>query len=83
MENDWIKRKRNRLANYDYSWSGAYFVTVCTKDRRNYFWDNVGATIDRPQDVVLSPCGKIVDEAVLNILNVYVNRKSYFNSCFL
>ena len=27
------KRKRNRLAGYDYSSCGAYFVTICTKDR--------------------------------------------------
>ena len=28
------KRKRNRLENYDYSSTGAYFITVCTKDRK-------------------------------------------------
>ena len=34
------ERKRNRLENYDYSSCGAYFVTICTKERRNYFWNN-------------------------------------------
>ena len=33
------KRKKNRLENYDYSFSGAYFITVCTKDRKALFWD--------------------------------------------
>ena len=28
------KRKPTRAKNFDYSSSGAYFVTVCTKDRR-------------------------------------------------
>jgi len=31
------KRKIIRLQEYDYSTSGAYFVTICTKDRKNLF----------------------------------------------
>lgn len=27
------KRKPNRLKNYDYSQSGAYFITICTQNR--------------------------------------------------
>ena len=71
MENKLPTRKRNRLENYDYSSSGAYFLTICTSERRNYFWDNVGATIGRPHDVELSPYGKIVDEAINNISIIY------------
>ena len=26
-----------RLQNWDYRWAGAYFVTICTKDRQHYF----------------------------------------------
>ena len=33
------KRKDIRLKNYDYSSPGAYFVTICTKNRKNYFWN--------------------------------------------
>ena len=29
--------KSNRLQNYDYSANGRYFITICTKDRENYF----------------------------------------------
>ena len=32
-------RKRNRLKDYDYGSIGAYFVTICTKDRKNIFWE--------------------------------------------
>ena len=71
MENELQKRKRNRLENYDYSSCGAYFLTICTSERRNYFWDNVGAAIGRPQDIVLSQYGKIVDEAINNIPKIY------------
>jgi REP element-mobilizing transposase RayT len=31
------KRKPNRLRNYDYSKNGAYFVTICSKDRVQIF----------------------------------------------
>lgn len=65
------KRKKNRLGNYDYSSCGAYFITVCTRERRNCFWENVGAIIDRPQDVELSLYGKVVDHAIQNITSVY------------
>ena len=65
------KRKRNRLENYDYSSCGAYFITVCTLERQNYFWENVGAIIDRPQDVELSTYGKMVDQAIQNIPSAY------------
>lgn len=41
---DLPKRKTIRLPNYDYSSPGAYFVTVCTKDRRCLLSDiTVGA----------------------------------------
>ncbi len=72
------RRKKIRLEKYDYSSPGGYFLTICTSERRNYFWkdtdasDNtVGTIIDRPQDIELSPYGKIVDDAINNIPNVY------------
>ena len=47
-------RKNNRLEFYDYSQNGAYFVTICAKDKQKIFWDNqqcfVGAVSGRPQD---------------------------------
>ena len=30
-------RKSNRLQEYDYSQIGAYFVTICTKERKHLF----------------------------------------------
>ena len=71
-------RKPTRLKNYDYSSPGGYFLTLCTSERRNYFWENVGATrvretnsVGRPQDVILSHYGNIVDEAINNIPSIY------------
>lgn len=34
-------RKSPRLAGYDYRQSGAYFITICTKDREHYFGEIV------------------------------------------
>ena len=69
------QRKKNRLDSYDYSSCGAYFITVCTAERRNLFWISrpkiVGATIGRPQDIELSKYGKIVDAAINHISVTY------------
>ena len=75
MDKELPSRKRNRLKHYDYSSCGAYFITICTSDRRNYFWNGVGATIGRPQDVDLSQYGKLVDEAINNIPSIYPTLK--------
>ena len=32
--------KRRRLLDFDYSSNGAYFVTICTIQKRNYYWCN-------------------------------------------
>ena len=65
------KRKPNRLKFYDYSTPGAYFVTICTKDRKCIFWERVGASIARPQKPTLSRRGKIVEAAIRDIPGHY------------
>lgn len=68
------KRKRIRLQSYDYSAPGAYFVTVCTHERRCIFSSiAVGAAISRPPEVRLTRYGEIVDLAIRNIPSVYPN----------
>ena len=37
MDDKLPKRKHLRLKEYDYSQNGAYFITICTKDRRCLF----------------------------------------------
>ena len=77
------KRKTIRLPEYDCSSPGAYFVTICTRDRRNLFWNTdvmpdpaVGAAICRPQGdssrlLPLTKAGKTVDLAIRNIHAIY------------
>ena len=64
---DYPKRKSNRISNFDYSTPGAYFITICTKNRQKLFWENVGASIARPQTHRLSRAGMIVEQAIRNI----------------
>ncbi len=62
------KRKPNRLKNFDYSSAGAYFVTVCTKDRRCILGKVVGEDIILPKySVELSSYGTVVKNAIENI----------------
>ena len=65
------QRKKNRLENYDYSSCGGYFITICTFERQNYLWENIKEIIEHPQDVKLTPYGKIVNEAINNISSTY------------
>ena len=67
------ERKKNRLENYNYSENGAYFITICVKDRKKILSDIVGADTIRPCEIILSKFGKIVDEAINNIPNIYKN----------
>ena len=64
-------RKQNRLEEYDYSLPGAYFITICTKTRTNYFWNGVGARIARPADFSLSEYGNVVKRAIESIPTHY------------
>ncbi|MFH1947037.1 MAG: hypothetical protein ABIJ23_02685 [Candidatus Magasanikbacteria bacterium] len=48
--------KSTRLANYDYSQPGFYFVTICTKNRRHYF----GKITE--QKMILNDIGKIIQK---------------------
>ncbi|MBP3938790.1 MAG: transposase [Clostridia bacterium] len=72
-ENEFPKRKKIRLQEYDYSTSGSYFITVCVKDRKRILWDSVGADIIRPNSIRLSEYGFIVEKAVENIAKHYEN----------
>ena len=66
------KRKQIRLHQYDYSSPGAYFVTICTKDRRCILSDvAVGAATSRPPELRLTAYGEIVDSAIKSIPAIY------------
>lgn len=58
------KRKPNRLKNFDYSQAGAYFITVCTKDKKCLFGTVVGDGVYDIPYVRLTQTGKIVNKYI-------------------
>lgn len=78
LNKNFPKRKSIRLKNYDYSTAGVYFITICTKDRKNYFWKPkdiyskfIGKNIIRPYRIPLSKYGRIAERKLLNIPRIY------------
>lgn len=75
-ERDWPVRKRNRMAHFDYSACGVYFITVCTADRKKLFWsdctqwENLDVSRYAPT-VPLSAYGRIVRDAIEKIPQIY------------
>ena len=65
------KRKPNRLTEYDYSTPNAYFITVCTQNRKNLFWTDVEAVIDRPENIPLTNLGMMVKQVIYDITRYY------------
>ena len=65
------KRKPNRLKEYDYSTPNAYFITVCTQNRKNLFWTNMRKTIDCPENVPLTRLGMCVKQVICDIPRCY------------
>ena len=80
MENKLPERKSTRLKDFDYGTTGAYFITICTENRKPILSDiinpvGVGA-YDDPQ-VRLTKIGKIVEKNLLsseNISGVKINQ---------
>lgn len=65
------KRKPNRLPMFDYSQNGAYFITICTKNRKNILSDiRRGDPRGRP-NLELTPIGQIADNTIEYIENKY------------
>jgi putative transposase len=58
-------RKPNRLEGYDYSLNGAYFVTICAKDRTEIFSHITESAIQGRPQVRLTEIGKCVYETIL------------------
>ena len=58
------ERKLLRLKEYDYSQPGAYFVTICTKDRVPVFGHIVGGGLRAAPHVELTSIGAAVEQAI-------------------
>ena len=56
------QRKPNRIKSYDYSQCGAYFVTICTRDRKRILSEIVGDDAH----IVPKPYGQIAEKYIRN-----------------
>ena len=61
MENHLLKRKHPRLARYDYSTAGAYFITICTQNRKCLLSYIAGQKL-APAEIRYTAYGKIAEE---------------------
>ncbi len=62
-----LVRKPTRLKEYDYSTPGAYFVTICTKDRKEILGKIVGGDALIAPKNKLTEIGRICDKYIKNI----------------
>lgn len=71
------KRKLHRLKSWDYSSNGYYFITICTKDKKNLLANVGNAVPGVPPE--LTPIGKAIERAWNRINDVDSNFKTdYF-----
>lgn len=72
------KRKQNRIKEYDYSQNGAYFVTICTKNRKNTLCNIVGEGLCALPNIELTAIGKEIEKSIRyineNYQSVYVGK---------
>ena len=68
------KRKSTRLKGYDYSQNGAYFITICTNDRKCILSNIVGQGL-APAGIILSQYGRVAKEQLLDLENRYKTIK--------
>ena len=72
---DLLKRKPNRIAEYDYSQTGAYFITICTHNRKKMLSKIVGTPLPGcPHEAVqLLWHGEIADGVIRRMDAFYAN----------
>ena len=65
------KRKHPRLKEYDYSSVGSYFITFCSKDKKQILSRVVGRAVLCPPHIALTPLGKVVADCIEHAHTVY------------
>ena len=69
---EYARRKSARLKNYNYSQNGAYFLTICTKDRKMLL-GSVGAGVPDGPQICLSEYGEVVENVIHSINDTYAH----------
>ena len=60
------QRRPNRIPDYDYNQSGAYFVTICTQDRKQILSHIVGGGAPAAPVITLTKIGQIVQNYIIS-----------------
>ena len=68
---DLPKRKSTRLNGYDYSLSGVYFITICTKNKQCILSKIVGEGFHALPQNILTPIGTEIEKSIQNINDNY------------
>jgi REP element-mobilizing transposase RayT len=68
-QNIWYNNKSLRLKEYDYNYPGAYFVTICIKNRKCLFGEIVN------YKTILNGLGNIAEAFLIDIPNHIVNTE--------
>ena len=66
VKDEFPSRKPLRLRHFDYSTPGAYFITICTHERKNMLSNIVGAIHESPE-AKLTEDGEIVDRVIRSV----------------
>ena len=74
MEHFLPQRKHPRLKNYDYSTAGAYYITICTHDRRCLLAHIAGQEL-APAEIQYTEHGEIAKRQLLLLEERYPNLK--------
>lgn len=72
METNYPKRKDLRLDRFDYNKSGAYFLTICT-DNRKPILSQITSNNDSDNNAIihLLPCGLIAEKQIARAKEIY------------
>ena len=70
MNTDLPRRKRNRLEGYDYSQNGAYFITVCTRDKAPLLGRVIACSAQNTAYVSLTPLGLATERVLTRLSDV-------------
>ncbi len=69
--NNLQKRKPIRIENYDYSTTGAYFITICTEGRKKILWSSCRGELCSPDNIQLSNIGIIINKEIQKLNTIY------------
>ncbi len=79
MDKEFKKRKTPRLQGFDYNRIGAYFITICTQNRRCILSRIVGTGVPDCPQIELTKYGEIAEKYIRQIGSFYehISIESY------